>query len=49
MESCIYNTGGYCFNRDCMEVDAFRLPGITDHPECPWVGQEGECEHAEEG
>lgn len=37
MDSCMYNTGGYRYNNDA-----------TDLEECPWIGNEGNCEDAEE-
>lgn len=37
MDSCIYNTGGYCYKNDATEPE-----------ECPWIGNEENCEYAEE-
>lgn len=49
MDSCIYNTGGYCFNRsNWIEAKEFPMLWHVDFPECPWIGNEEECEYAEE-
>ncbi len=37
MDSCIYNTGGYCYKND-----------PEDPEECLWIGDEENCEYAEE-